>query len=118
MKDIVIKLTQEEADLLAAYGLGIGKDPADIIADNGKAQAFQNALRAFATSASASGSLDSAIATEVLKDSGAVFNAVWGDWQGKKLFAPLVATHLQVLGSAASDAPRLQGPVSIPGASK
>lgn len=95
MKQLSILLTEEEDNLLSAYGASLGKDPADIVAENGKSHAIQSALRVFANAVSASGAIDQAIAAEVLKDSGAVFNAVWNDWQGKKLFAPLVATHLQ-----------------------
>lgn len=101
MKQLTIQFSEEEYNLLSAYGLSLGKDPSDIVAESGKAQAIQNALRAFASSVSASGSVDQAIAIQVLKDSGAVFNAVWTDWQGKKLFAPLVATHLQALNLSA-----------------
>lgn len=101
MKQLIIQLSEEESNLLSAHGASLGKDPAVLVAENGKAQAIQNALRSFSNAVSAKGSVDQAIAAEVLKDSGAVFNAVWTDWQGKKLFAPLVTTHLQASVEAA-----------------
>lgn len=95
-------LTDSEETLLTPYASLLGKSVSDLVVEQGKFTAIQNGLRHFANVASSQGAVDKKILAAVSKDSGAIFNAIWNDWNGPQALVPLVAAGLTNVQVAAA----------------
>lgn len=76
----VKNITDAELAILTPWAKIQGKEIGNLIAENGKTSAIQNALQNFAQNSTAAGNVHPTILQTIAKDWSPVWNAVWTDF--------------------------------------